>query len=179
MPIDIIFFILMLSAIYKGYTRGFIVSVISFFAIIIGLAAAVKLSIVVANWLRESTNIASQWLPFLSFAIVIIGVMVLLRLVANVLQKSIEFLLMGWANKIAGILFYAIIYTLIFSIVIFYAEKMAVLKQDMIASSKCYPFVQPLGIKVVNGVGKIVPLFKDLFTQLETFFDSIGKKAAS
>ena len=161
------------------FLRGFIVSVVSFFAIIIGLAAAVKLSTVVANWLRESTNISSQWLPFLSFAIVIIGVMVLLRLVANILQKSVEFLLMGWANKIAGILFYAIIYTLIFSVVLFYAEKMAILKQDMIASSKCYPFVQPLGIKVINGLGKIVPLFKDLFTQLETFFDSIGKKTTT
>ena len=177
MPIDIIFFIILLSAAYKGYTRGFIVSVVSFFAIIIGLAAAVKLSTIVANWLRESTNISSQWLPFLSFAIVIIGVMILLRLVANILQKSVEFLLMGWANKIAGILFYAIIYTLIFSVVIFYAEKMAILKQDIIAASKCYPFVQPLGIKVINELGKVVPLFKDLFTQLETFFDSIGKKA--
>ena len=90
MPIDIIFFIILLSAAYKGYTRGFIVSFVSFFAIIIGLAAAVKLSTVVANWLRESTNISSQWLPFLSFAIIMIVVMILLRLVANVLQKSVE-----------------------------------------------------------------------------------------
>lgn len=176
MPIDIIFFILLLSAAYKGYSRGFILSAMSFFAIIIGLAAAVKLSTVVANWLRESTNISSQWLPFLSFAIAMIGVMVLLRMVANVLQKSVEFLLMGWANKIAGILFYTIIYTLIFSVVLFYAEKMGVLKQDMIASSKCYPFVQPFGIKVINGLGKIVPLFKDLFTQLEAFFSIVSKK---
>ena len=178
MPIDIIFFIILLSAAYKGYTRGFIVSVVSFFAIIIGLAAAVKLSTVVANWLRESTNINSQWLPFLSFILVMIGVMVLLRLVANVLQKSVEFLLMGWANKIAGILFYAIIYTLIFSVVLFYAEKMTIIKQDIIFSSKCYSYVQPLGIKVINGLGKIVPLFKDLFTQLEAFFSIVSKKVA-
>ncbi|MBC7650174.1 MAG: CvpA family protein [Deinococcales bacterium] len=176
MPVDIIFFIILLSAAYKGYTRGFIVSVVSFLAIIIGLAAAVKLSTVVANWLRESTNISSQWLPFLSFAIIMIVVMILLRLVVNVLQKSVEFLLLGWANKIAGILFYAIIYTLIFSILIFYAEKMAILKQDIIASSKCYPYVQPLGIKVINELGKIVPLFKDLFTQLEAFFSIVSKK---
>ncbi len=179
MPIDIIFFILMLSAIYKGYTRGFIVSVVSFFAVVIGLAAALKLSAIVANWLRQSTYISSQWLPFLSFIIVMIGVIFLLRLMANVLQKSVEFLLMGWANKIGGMLFYAIIYTMVFSVVLFYADKMNIVKQDTVSASKCYPFVQPWGIKVINGFGKIIPMFKDLFTQLETFFDSIGKKATT
>lgn len=169
----------MLSAVYKGYTRGFIVSIVSFCAIIIGLAAAVKLSAIVANWLRQSTHISSQWLPFLSFIIVMIGIMFLLRLVANVLQKSVEFLLMGWVNKIGGMLFYAIIYTLVFSVLLFYADKMNILKQETISVSKCYPFVQPWGVKVINGFGKIIPIFKDLFTQLETFFDGIGKKATT
>ncbi|MBC7720689.1 MAG: CvpA family protein [Pedobacter sp.] len=179
MAIDIFFFILMLYAIYKGYSRGFIVSAVSLFAIIVGLAAALKLSVIVANWLRESTDISSQWLPFVSFIIVMIGVIFLLRLMANVLQKSVEFLLMGWVNKIGGMLFYAIIYTMVFSVVLFYANKMNILKQETISASKCYPFVQPWGIKVINGFGKIIPIFKDLFTQLETFFDGIGKKGAA
>ena len=179
MPIDIIFFILMLTAIYKGYTRGLIVSIVSFFAIIIGLAAAVKLSAIVANWLRENTHISSQWLPFLSFILVMIAVIFVLRLLANVLQKSAEFLLMGWANKVGGMLFYAVIYTIIFSVLLFYATKMNILKQETIDTSKCYAMVQPWGIKVINGFGTIIPFFKDLFTQLETFFDSLSKKSAA
>ena len=179
MPIDIFFFILMLSAIYKGYARGFIVSAVSLFAIIIGLAAAVKLSAIVANWLKESTHISSQWLPFLSFALVMIGVIFLLRLLANMLQKSAEFLLMGWVNKIGGALFYTIIYTMVFSVILFYTTKMNIIKQETIDTSKCYAFVQPWGIKVVNAFGSIVPLFKNLFTQLETFFDSLSKKVAA
>lgn len=169
----------MLAAIYKGYTRGFIVSVVSFFAIVVGLAAAVKLSVIMANWLQQSTHINSQWLPFLSFTIVMIGVILLLRLLANMLQKSVEFLLMGWANKMGGMLFYVIIYTLIFSVVLFYANKMSILKQNTIAASTCYSFVQPWGIKAINGFGKIIPIFKDSFTQLSTFFDSVGKKITS
>ncbi len=176
MVIDIIFFILMLSAIYKGYTRGFIVSVVSLVAIIVGLAAAVKFSTIVANWLKESTNINNHWLPFLSFIVVMISVILLLRLVANVLQKSVELLLMGWANKLGGIFFYAIIYTLIFSVMLFYANKLGLIKASTIAESKCYAIVQPIGIKVINGFGKIIPIFKDLFVQLESFFGSVEKK---
>lgn len=176
MPIDILFLILMLSAAYKGYTRGFIVSVVSLVAIIVGLAAAVKLSAVVAVWLGKTVNIGSQWLPFLSFIAVMVAVILALRLVANVLQKSLELLLMGWANKIGGILFYAIIYTLIFSVMLFYADKLGIFHQDTIAASKCYGFVQPIGIKVIHGIGYIIPLFKNVFEQLEVFFNIFGKK---
>jgi membrane protein required for colicin V production len=176
MPIDILFLIVMLSAIYKGYTRGFIVSVVSLVAIVVGLAAAVKLSAVVANWLSKTVNIGSQWLPFLSFIIVMMGVIFALRLVANVLQKSVELLLMGWANKLGGILFYAIIYTLIFSLMLFYANKLGIIKQITIDESKCYAIVQSLGIKVINGIGYVIPLFKNVFIQLESFFSKAVQK---
>lgn len=177
MPIDILFLILMLSAAYKGYTRGFIVSVVSLVAIIVGLAAAVKLSAVVATWLGKTVNIGSQWLPFLSFIVVMVGVILALRLVANILQKSVELLLMGWANKLGGILFYAIIYILIFSVVLFYANKLGIIQQNTIDESKCYAIVQPMGIKVINGIGYVIPLFKNVFIQLESFFSIVGKKA--
>jgi membrane protein required for colicin V production len=167
----------MLSAAYKGYTRGFIVSVVSLVAIIVGLAAAVKLSAVVGNWLSKTVNIGSQWLPFLSFIAVMVGVILVLRLVANVLQKSVELLLMGWANKLGGILFYAIIYTLIFSVVLFYANKLGIIKQRTIDESKCYAIVQPMGIIVINGIGYVIPLFKNVFIQLESFFSIVSKKA--
>jgi membrane protein required for colicin V production len=167
----------MLSAAYKGYTRGFIVSVVSLVAIIVGLAAAVKLSAVVATWMGKTINIGSQWLPFLSFIAVMVGVILALRLVANILQKSVELLLMGWANKLGGILFYTIIYTLIFSVVLFYANRLGIIKQSTIDESKCYAIVQPLGIKVINGIGYVIPLFKNVFTQLESFFNTVGKEA--
>ncbi|MDI9365730.1 MAG: CvpA family protein [Flavobacterium sp.] len=177
MPIDILFLILMLSAVYKGYTRGFIVSVVSLVAIILGLAAAVKLSAVVAVWLGKTVNIGSQWLPFLSFIAVMVAVILVLQLVANILQKSVELLLMGWANKLAGILFYAIMYTLIYSVILFYANKLGIIQQSTINASKCYAIVQPIGIKVINGIGHIIPIFKNVFMQLESFFSIVGKNA--
>ncbi|MFC4233066.1 CvpA family protein [Parasediminibacterium paludis] len=177
MPIDILFIILMLSAVYKGYSRGFIVSVVSLIAIIVGLAAAVKLSAVIAIWLGKTVNIGSQWLPFLSFIVVMVAVILALRLVANILQKSVELLFMGWANKIGGILFYAIIYTLIYSVVLFYANKLGIIQESTINASKCYAVVQPIGIKVIEGIGYIIPVFKNVFIQLESFFSIVGQKA--
>jgi len=53
MFVDVIFVILMVMALFKGYTRGLIVAVFSFGAFLIGLAAALKLSAVVAQRLQD------------------------------------------------------------------------------------------------------------------------------
>jgi len=59
MLIDLIFALLLVMAIIKGYQKGFIVAFFSIIAFIIGLAAALKLSAVVAEYLIQSVNISA------------------------------------------------------------------------------------------------------------------------
>ena len=80
MVIDIITVILLAMALWKGYSRGFIVAIFSFLAILIGLAAAIKLSVIVTGWLSSSTNISKDWLPVISFAAVMIPISLTLPL---------------------------------------------------------------------------------------------------
>ncbi len=174
MSIDIVFLLLIIWAVIKGYKRGLIVAIFSFIAIIIGLAAAMKFSVAVAGWLQNSTHIAKQWLPFIAFALVMFGVILVIRLVANILQKTAEYMLMGWLDKVGGIILYIALYITVFSVVLFYANKMQLLKSDTIQASKIYAFVEPWGPKAVNGFSFIIPFFKDMFTQLETFFESLA-----
>lgn len=176
MIIDILFGILLLMAVIKGWRRGLVVAVFSFIAIIVGLAAAMKLSTVVAEWLKDSTNVSVQWLPFLSFAIVLIGVILLIRLGANLIEASLEVTLLGWVNRLGGILLYIIVYTLAFSVLLFYAAQLKLLNDNTIAGSLTYEAVQPLGPKVINTLGGLIPWFKDMFTELEGFFEHIAQQ---
>jgi len=173
MVIDIILAVLLAVACFKGYSRGLIVAVFSFLAIIIGLAAAMKLSVVVSGWLQNSTHISKQWIPFLSFLIVMIGVIILVRWVANLLQKSVEAVMLGWVNRIGGIIFYVALFVIAYSIVLFYATEINLIKPEVIQASKTYNLVEPFGPKAVNALGALVPLFKNLFTDLEAFFSTL------
>ncbi len=177
MVIDSIFVILLIMAAIKGYSRGLIVAVFSFVAIIIGLAAAMKLSTIVANWLHDSTNISMAWLPILSFALVMLGVIVLVRLGANMVQRSVEFAMIGWINKIGGILLYAALYITVLSILLFFTEKINLIKPSTVSESRFYPFIKPWGPKAINGFGMIIPLFKNMFAQLDSFFTAVNIQA--
>jgi membrane protein required for colicin V production len=179
MPIDIAFLIVMIIAIFKGFSKGLVLGIFSLLAFIIGLAAALKLSAIVAHHLENSASSIAKWLPVFSFMLVFIVVVLFVKLGAGIIKKTISLAMLGWLDKIGGIVFYIIIYTIIFSVILFFAEKTSLIKPETIAASSVYNYVAPWGPKVINNLGKIIPVFKDLFMQLESFFENIGHKFAA
>ncbi len=179
MIIDIAFLLVMIIAVFKGFSKGFVVGIFSFIAFIIGLAAALKLSAVVAQHLQTASGVSGKWMPFLAFSLVFIVVVLLVNIGAKIIRKTISMAMLGGLDRLAGILLYIIIYTIIFSVLLFFAEKMALLKPETIEASKVYGFVAPWGPAVINNLGKIIPVFKDLFMELQAFFQSLGNKLAT
>lgn len=174
MLLDIVFAVVLVLAVIKGYQRGLIVGLFSLVSVIIGLAAAVKLSAAVAGYIGEAVKVSEEWLPVIAFALVFIAVVVLIRLGANAIEKAIEVVMLGWLNKLAGILLYVIIYTLVFSVLLFYAEQMKLIQPATIEKSVTYSYVQPWGPKVIDGLGSVIPFFKDMFDELSAFFSGVA-----
>lgn len=174
MIIDIILVVLLVMAAIKGFQRGLIVAVFSLLAFIIGLAAAVKLSAVVAGYIGKVVKVSDQWLPVISFAVVFIIVVLLVRWGANLIEKAVQQVMLGWVNRLGGILFFAAIYIIIYSVIIFYAEQLQVIKPETIENSVTYSYIWPLGPKVIDGFGKIIPIFRNMFTELQHFFGGVA-----
>jgi membrane protein required for colicin V production len=176
MIIDIVFAILLVLALIRGFRQGLIVGLFSFIAIIIGLAAAIKLSAAVAMYIGKTVKISEQWLPLISFAVVFLIVILLVRLAAKAIQRTVEIGMMGWLNRLGGMIFFAAIYITVFSILLFYAEQMKLIRNETIQASVTYRFVQPWGPKAISSFGEVLPFFRNMFTQLEEFFGGVSGK---
>ncbi len=174
MLLDLIFAAVLVLAILKGYQRGLIIGLFSLVAVIIGLAAAMKLSVVMASYLGKAVNLSDEWLPVISFATVFMLVILLIRLGGKLIEKTVQFAMMGWLNKIGGIVLFSVIYITVFSVLIFYAEQLKMLQPDTISKSMTYSFVEPWGPKAINGFGSVIPLFKDMFEDLKSFFEGVA-----
>ena len=176
MIIDILFVVLLVMAVIKGYSRGLIIGVFSLVALVVGLAAAMKLSAVAAAWLKDTVHVSAKWLPVLAFALVFLLAVLLVRLGAKALEKTVELAMLGWVNRIGGILFYLALYAVIFSVLLFYADKVKLLSAETIAASKTYDFIKPWGPWFINGLGAVIPFFRDMFHELEVFFTRLQDK---
>ena len=177
MIIDIICVILLVLAVIRGYQRGLIVGIFALLAIIIGLAAAMKLSIVVAGYLGDTINISDRWLPVISFAVVFIGVILLVRLGANAIEKAVQAITLGWLNRLGGIVLYVIIYITAFSVILFYLEMLGLIRSETISKSATYSLIQPWGPKAIDAMGVVLPFFRDMFTELQEFFEGVADRS--
>jgi len=173
MFIDILFLLLMLVACVKGYSKGFIVALFSIVGFIAGLAAALKLSAYAAEKLSGTFNASGKWLPFISFLLVFLVVVILVNLGGKLIQKSVELVMLGWLNRFGGILLFALLYSILFSIFLFYAVQLKILSTETVQASQVYPFLQPLGPLVINSLGSVIPLFKNMFAELQEFFGKL------
>jgi membrane protein required for colicin V production len=156
--------------------KGFIVAIFSLIASIVGLAAAVKLSTVAATFISSSVTISQRWLPVVAFMLVFILVVFLVRLGARALEGAVQLAMLGWLNKLGGFIFYALLYIFIFSLILFYGSETGFIKQDAINASNTYGYIQPLGPKVIGWLSAVIPIFKNMFTELEVFFENVSKK---
>lgn len=179
MFIDLIVVVLIVLALYKGWRKGLIVGIFSFLAFIIGLAAAIKLSTLAAAYIGEAVNISQRWLPVVAFAIVFLVIVLLVRLGAKALEGIVTVAMLGWANKLGGIVLFILLYLFVFSILLFYATHVHLINEESAQASVTYSYLQPLGPKVVNGLGVVMPFFKNMFGELLQFFDGVSNQAAT
>lgn len=165
---------LLVLALIKGWRNGLVLAIFSFLAVVVGLAAAVKLSAVAAAYLGQNVSVSQRWLPFIAFAAVFIGVVLLVRLGAKLVEKALQAAMLGWANRLGGFLFYALLYLFVFSILLFYATQLQLVQPQAQTESVTYPFLVQLGPKVIDGLGVVLPFFRDMFGALEGFFEGLA-----
>lgn len=177
MFLDIIALILLALALWKGIRNGFILGIFSFLAFLIGLAAAIKLSAVAADYIGQNVSVSERWLPLLAFAVVFLAVVLLVRLGARALEGVVELATLGWLNRLGGVVLFALIYLVIFSILLFYADQLQLINPETREASVSFPLLQPLGPHIIEGLGVVVPFFRDMFGELSAFFDGVAPKA--
>ena len=179
MLLDIIFLGLMVSAAIKGFRRGLVMAVFSLLAFVVGLAAALKLSATVAGMLQDSTGQASRWWPFVAFLVVMLLVGSLVRLAGRLLERSLEFAMLGWVNSLGGFLVFAVLHTLLYSIVLFFGNKMHLIPASVRDASVVLPWIEPWGTWTIDMVGQWLPSMRGIFDDLQGFFGTVDRKLKS
>lgn len=179
MVIDIIAMGLLALAIFRGIQKGLVIALFSVVALVLGAAAALKLSGLVAVYLAEALPGMVRWVPALAFIAVLIGVVLLVRMLAGLIENALEWTLLGWANKLGGVLLFVFLYAVLFSIALFYTDKMGLIGPAQKAGSFSFGILQPLAPTIMDTAGQLIPWFKNMFQELEQAFSQIPGAAGT
>ncbi|MDA3779851.1 MAG: CvpA family protein, partial [Bacteroidales bacterium] len=103
--IDLVFLILLLWAAYKGFTKGFIIQLSTFAALLLGIIGAIKFSDITSAYIVKHFEISQQYLQILSFAVTFIIIVILVHFLARLINKLVDAIALGIVNRALGVLF--------------------------------------------------------------------------
>jgi len=176
MIIDLLFALLMLLALIKGFQKGIWLALFNLAGLFIGMAAAIKLSATCAVYLQSHTSIGLTWLPFLSFILVLSIVIALMYIAGKFMTATTSAVNLSWLNKMAGGILYMLLYGLIISCCLFYLVEMKLIENKTVDESHSGHLLIPLAPDVMKAVGKAIPFMKEMFEQLQDFFADVAVK---
>lgn len=102
---DIIILLCFLPAIISGITKGFIEQAVALVSLILGAWLAFKFSSVVGDWLQPYFEISETVLHVISFAVIMVAVVLVLFVLGKILTGVTKLVMLGWLNWILGVVF--------------------------------------------------------------------------
>ena len=146
--LDLLLAIPIAWGLYKGFTSGFIMEIARIMALITGVYLSVRFAQLFSTYLYENTDLTSDFLPIISFAIIFIAVMILVHLFAKAIESLAKAVALNWANKAAGAAFGGFRMAFLLSVVIMMLTRFELLDRfdngDTANSSAIYPHVTAL-----------------------------------
>ncbi|MDO5442771.1 MAG: CvpA family protein [Bacteroidia bacterium] len=103
--LDIIILVCFIPAIIRGLQKGFIEQAIALISLVLGAWMAFHFSSVVSAWLQPYLDVSETVLSVISFAVIMIAVVLLLFLLGRLLTGIVKLVMLGWMDRLLGLVF--------------------------------------------------------------------------
>jgi len=168
--VDIVMLLCFIPAVFGGIKRGFIKQAVALIALLLGVWAAWYFS----SFFAENVNI---WLKtnriltqIIAFAAVFLVVILVVNMVGHAIHALINVVLLGWLDKILGVIFAFLKYAFIFSVIIYLAESLNelyhFLPQETLTESALYKMISKIAPAIFPFIEKLHETGKEVGTML-------------
>lgn len=172
--LDIILAVVVVWGFYQGYSNGIIQTVFTFLSYFFGLLVAFKLTPTTTKFLNDLFNSTNPLMMIAGFLVVFVGIMLLFRGAARGLENAFNFAQIGFLNSLAGGVLLALIYTSLFSVLVWFANK-AHLIGDETKQAMCWPLLEKIPPRAQAITQRITPYFKEFYNSSVNMVDRLEK----
>lgn len=175
MIIDVLFLITAGYGFYMGFSRGIIKTVFTILSVMIGIIAAAKFGPSMTDFLESMTDSRSPLMFVAGFLLTFVVTMVLIRLIANFMEKALESANINIINQAAGGIVMASIFTALYSTLVLFGDRSHIVENDTKDQSFTYPYLVEFPGKISVAVKKVWPVFTDFWDHSVDFMDRLEK----
>ena len=158
--IDIVILACFLPAVVMGLKNGFVRQLVALAVVVLGIWLSVRFSDTVGAWLTARFEIEPFWIKAISFIGIFIVTALILNLLGKLLEKVLDIAMLGWLNRLLGLVLSLATAALIIGTLIYLVnsanELMSFIPKEQLERSRFY---KPL----LELVQRVFPILKQLF----------------
>ena len=156
--IDAFVLIALAYSFYRGFSKGFIIVLASFVALILGVIGAIYFSDYAAEMLKSKTDIDEEYISISAFSITFMGIIVGVHLIAKIVNQAVKMVALGPLNKVMGgvfnILKTIIILSVAFYLFDFFNSQFTMVKKKTLNESVAYTSIRSITEEVIPLITK-------------------------
>ncbi|MCH7413463.1 CvpA family protein [Belliella sp. R4-6] len=177
--LDVIIFIILAIGAYSGYRQGLFIGVISIVAFFVAIVLAFHLMDWGADILASRIENLTFMLPFVSFLIIFLIVIIGIRSLAFLVKKTMDLTILGSLDSVAGSVLGTLKTGFLLSLLLWVANSFEFeVSQTMINKSNIYPYLQPIAPFMINLVDAYTPIINQAVESIQTLVNTARDAAA-
>ncbi|MGE0770547.1 MAG: CvpA family protein [Cyclobacteriaceae bacterium] len=164
--LDWIIAVILLIGAFSGYRNGFLMGLVSLLAIVLGVFGGFKLMGEGMELLHKHFNADQSVLPYLSFIIIFVAIVILVHMIGRTLKASIDKTFLGRLDAAMGALLGLVKTTFLLSVVFWILDSLKISPGlEWTDDSRLFPFVATFAPELAGWVAQFLPFFKEIFKQ--------------
>ena len=164
--LDIFIAVLLLWGAYRGYKNGFLMGLISLVAIVLGVFGGFRLMGEGMLFLQKEFNADTTVLPYLSFLLIFILIVVGVNIVGKLLKASIGKTFLGTVDEAMGAVLGVFKWLFMISVVLWILDSLELAPgTEWTDNSILYPYATLFATKLAGWASGVLPFFKETFKQ--------------
>lgn len=165
--IDIIIVVPLVVGAISGFRKGFIMEIVSLLALILAVIGGFHFLHWGISMLQEHFDLSGRFVPFLSFVLIFVVIVILVNAVGKVLKKIMQMAFLGGLDKAAGALLGALKWLFFLSLIIWAFQVFGVqIPEHLREKSIFYSYVVGVAPAFVDIFGYIIPATSDLLDKI-------------
>jgi membrane protein required for colicin V production len=165
--IDIIIIVPLIIGAITGFRKGFIMEIVTLVALIIAVIAGFHFLHWGIEFLQEKFELSGKFLPFLSFILIFVGVVLLVNLLGKMLKKIIHMAFLGGIDRMAGAVIGGLKWVFFLSLIIWAFQVFGLeLPSHLQEKSFLYSYLVGLAPAIVDLFGFVIPATSDLLDKI-------------
>lgn len=165
--LDIILLIPLVFGAVLGFRKGLLLEIFGVLAFVLAIIGGFKLMETGMVYLSEYFENFDQLLPFISFLVIFLAIIILVNMLGKLLKKMIDLTLLGGFDKFAGAILGLVKWAIGVSILLWLVNNFGIELPGQEEELVLYPFLTELGPKLIASLDVVLPFAQEMLDSIK------------